>query len=294
MELLETHRVLASFEVTSLLDTTDAGDGVVTLREAIESANNQAGADTITFATNLINNAPKTITLTQGELTINEALTITGPGQTLLAIDADEMSRVTHVVKPFDPLDPLNPTEASIDVTLDGLTLTGGKTTGDNFPDLEELKTVHNGGGVRFASTGTLTLVRSTVTGNTITGNEAKGGGVFADEGSITLIPSSVINNKTTGSYADGGGISSGIASVTISSSLIAGNTLEGNESFGAGMLVLEGSAKITNSTISGNRATGATSDGGGIWTDKAALTIVNSTLTANTATRSGGQQRDS
>ena len=70
-----------TFTVTSL---TDDGTGV-TLREAIESANADATADTIQFQAGLNG----TITLTGGRLDISESVTITGPGASALTIDGN-------------------------------------------------------------------------------------------------------------------------------------------------------------------------------------------------------------
>ena len=76
----------------------------------------------------------------------------------------------------------LNFSAATGDLTLAGLTLTGGRTTGF---DLE-------GGGILFDSDGTLTLTGSTVSGNSTAGNGADGGGIQTFSGAVTLASSTI------------------------------------------------------------------------------------------------------
>ena len=92
---------MALITVDSLNDAI-AEDGVVTLREAIQAANNDisvdgsvagAGADEIQFAPGLTG----TITLGGTALEITEALTLSGPGANNLTIDANGVSRVIDV-----------------------------------------------------------------------------------------------------------------------------------------------------------------------------------------------------
>src|SRR5260221_6240369 len=56
LEPLEERRVLATFTVNTLADTVDADPAITSLREAIISANSQAGDDIINFSiTGVIN-----------------------------------------------------------------------------------------------------------------------------------------------------------------------------------------------------------------------------------------------
>ena len=122
---LEDRRMLAVITVDSLADNVLASDGNVTLREAVQAANTDtsvdgsvagSGADTINFSAAL---SGQTITLAGLELGITEALTIDA---TALAndvtIDGDEQSRIFNI------------TATSGDFQFNGLTLTGGRTTG--------------------------------------------------------------------------------------------------------------------------------------------------------------------
>ena len=88
IESLEDRRVLATFMVTNL---DDAGTG--SLREAIADANTQAGADEIVFQAGLAG----AIHLASGELSIGDELSIIGPDDGSITVDAGGLSRVVNV-----------------------------------------------------------------------------------------------------------------------------------------------------------------------------------------------------
>ena len=96
MEPLEDRRLLTSYLVDIAEDESDGNvsEGDLSLREAIESANATSEVDTIEFDTALVG---KTITLTAGELTINDDLTISGPGADQLTISGNHASRIFSV-----------------------------------------------------------------------------------------------------------------------------------------------------------------------------------------------------
>jgi CSLREA domain-containing protein len=265
----------ASFVVTTALDETE-DNGTVSLREAINASNISVGIDTITFAASLAN---QRINLTLGELVIEESAEITGLGRDKTIIDAQQNSRVLRI------------TRTAADITLDDLTLTRGQTTAAS----------DGGGGIRFDSTGTLSIINSTISENSTVGDGATGGGILASAGVVNIVSSTILGNSTTGD-ADGGGIAVLSAVLTVANSTISGNsseffgggiiadggtvtitssTLSGNE--GGGIVANGGSVAITNSTLSGNVGSGIFAPGSG------ALTITNSTITKNTASTDGG-----
>ena len=105
----------ALFVVTTAADEYDYSNGVVSLREAINSSNANLGADTITFGPSL---SGATIVLGGTELVITEALTIDArPLAANVTIDANQLSRIFNI------------TATTGDFTFGGLTLTGGRTT---------------------------------------------------------------------------------------------------------------------------------------------------------------------
>ncbi len=272
--------------VTSLLDTIDASDGVVTLREAIQAANTDAAAgdappgsgnDVITFDASL---KGQTIN-TAGTLTLASALTIDGDldndGVADITIDGDSTSNVLH----------LNSTAV---VTIDGLTLTGGGGS------------ILNGGGI-LSEQGDLTVKNSVITGNRA---GVQGGGIASISGNLTVINTTVSGNY---SYLTGGGISfedAGSKTLTIVNSTISGNssfikggglyiaptasgssltnvTVTGNSAREQAGILVSGPLTITSSTIVGNIATDVGNPTGGIGSVGSAITLTNTVVAHNT-----------
>lgn len=147
VEPLEDRRMLAVITVDSLADNLTS-DGLITLREAIEAANNDtiadamenvqagSGADTIEFDPALFISGPQTILLslpTREALTLLSDITITGPGAALLTIDASE-NDLTPNSTPLDGTTTDDGDGSSvfvilgpeISVSIAGLSLTGG------------------------------------------------------------------------------------------------------------------------------------------------------------------------
>ncbi|MEZ6071918.1 MAG: right-handed parallel beta-helix repeat-containing protein [Pirellulales bacterium] len=265
-EPLEDRRVLSAVTVTNNLDlvngdttsiaallANDGGDGIA-LREAIEAANNTLGADEITF--DFGHDGPETILLGLGELEITDDVTITGDGPDLMTIDAQQNSRIFNI------------TAASGDFTLAGMTITGGRTTG-NFErggaissqfsavvDIDGCRVTDSstsgiqswGGGIFVRHR--LSISASTISGNSTTGDDAVGGGVFARY--LSLRQSTVSGNSTSGADADGGGIFSAFE-LTIEDSTISGNSVAGAGTMGGGVLSRLAGATISRSTIVDN-----------------------------------------
>ncbi|MEM8670512.1 MAG: choice-of-anchor Q domain-containing protein [Planctomycetota bacterium] len=255
LESLEDRRLLASFEVINLND-----GGVGTLRDAIMAANDNPGPDTISFAPNVVG----TITLdeTLGSLVITDSVDLMGPGADQLTIDADAtLARQLRVID-IDSLD--------ANVAISGLTITGG------LVDLDA------GAGIRFRSSGTLTVNESVVSGNTAN----NGGGIYSEFDGNLVITSSTISGNTA-LYGDGGGISVEDGDTTIRSSVISDN-----QSYGSGAGVFSaygGSVTISDSTITRNTVTYDGYHGGGIYSGEGDVTISGSTISGNTAAGDGG-----
>jgi Ca2+-binding RTX toxin-like protein len=247
----------------------DAGDGTCeatvnecTLRDAIDDANDAdtTDLDTIVFQASITG----TITLNGTELpTIDEPLTITGPGASTLAVSGNDASRILHIN-----------TSAGTDVTVAGLTLTAGRVSGYD-------------GGAIYSRNADLTIQNSTVSESSSV--YSRGGGIASN--TSTMIQSSTISGNGAG--LAGGGISS--YGVTIQNSTISGN--DGGQS-GGGVYSFLNTATIQNSTISGNTASFS---GGGIVTygNSPEPTLTNTLVGNNTAPTgpdlfSGGASPDS
>ena len=116
-EPLEERRMLATFMVNSTADTV-ATDTELTLREAITAANSDTTPDVITFDP-LVFDSQETITLTGGQLTISEDLTIEGPGSDLLSVSGNDASRVFSI-------------SDGVEATILDVTITEGLATNSN------------------------------------------------------------------------------------------------------------------------------------------------------------------
>lgn len=246
----------------------DASVGDRSLREVVDLTKGSVGEETITFDAAVFA-TPQSILLTLGEIEIAEAVTIDASAVASVTIDAQQDSRIFDI------------TATTGDVTLAGLSLTGGRTTVDStFSD-----SVGRGGAIRSLTSGSLTLDQSTVSGNSTEGEFADGGGIYA-VGAVTLIDSTVSGNSTTGDFSDGGGISSN-GNVTVTQSTVSGNSTAGIFARGGG--IRSNSVELTESTVSGNTTLGVSSKGGGIYS-AGDVTLTSSTLSGNSTS---GNQAD-
>ena len=267
-EQCEDRCMLATFMVTNNNDDiVNTPASVGTLRQALFDANLFSDADEIYFASSL-DGVP--ITLTEGELSITKSVTIDAQGQDITVdasgndptptIDDGQGSRVFNINLPSS--------STSGDVTLAGLTITGGDT-------------YLGGGGIQFNGTSSstndihLTLRDSVITGNYV--DVDSGGGIYLNgrsEGGgivqIDLVRSLVEGNTTNvaegSQFGEGGG---GIYAL-----------LSGNDQDSNGVVL-----NVLDSTISGNVATQA--DGGGLWFCPkygATLNVTNTTISGNSA----------
>ena len=161
---------MATFTVTN---TADSGAG--SLRQAVLDANAADGRDAIVFDASFDGGAEDIIRLTSGQIAITGALRIDGgPGVTITGDaagdDVTDAAGITDVAasgaRRLD--DNSRIFDASDRLTLDGLTLTGGRTTADG-----------EGGGAVRSTGASLTLIDSTVSGNSTAGDYADGGGIY-------------------------------------------------------------------------------------------------------------------
>ena len=273
----------ATFNVTNLNDGALPLAG--SLRQAIEDANTTAGPDIITFQSGLTG----TITLSQGQLAIKDSVDIQGPGPSAITIDADDASRVFYLYQ----------TAAQIDVTISGLTITGGdEVNGGGIFALGENLTLNNSvltgnhadgaGGGLFASFGDVTITGSVISGNDATNGLSGTGGGAAIYGSIyTATEVSIQDTTITGNSADtfGGGmfVLGSVNAVTLDHVILTDNTVTDGGSAGAFFGYLNGTLTIESSTISGNQVNGSIG-GIGVSYVYGETRISNSTISGNQA----------
>ena len=249
---------------------TAAGNGVCTLRAAIQEANALAGADTIVLQ-------PVTYTLTisgsggaeVGDLEILDSLTIEGAGSGSTIIDGN--SDVTG-----DRVLLISPPSGALTVSISGVTVTNGSPP------------FGAGGGIKIFSS-TVTLVDVVVVNNTA---YSSGGGIAVYGGSADLTLTNCTISSNNADHGGGIGIHSG-TKLTVIDSTISGNTASGDASYGGGVDDRKGSMLVMGSTITGNTAP----RGGGISNvgyigdppGSSPLVVINSTISGNFSKESGG-----
>jgi hypothetical protein len=243
LELLECRTLPSTFTVLNLADS-----GAGSLRQAVFDANAHAGANVIDFAPGLSG----TITLTSGQLSITNDLTIDGPGADKLAVSGNDASRVFRV-------------SSSITVDIDDLTITHGRAD--------------NGGGIWNAG-GILGLTHVMVSQNQALGapgSRADGGGVF-NTGALTVDHSTFSANVVVGgprvdatvTTGQGGGLASRGDGATL---LVSYSTFSDNQAIGG---------------AGGPGLAGSNGAGGGLW-NSSTLTVAHSTFTHNLALGGAG-----
>ena len=237
-------------------NTSDSGSG--TLRQALLDANARPGPDVIAFG------VTGTITLTSGDLVIDDDVTIAAPGPALVSISGNDASRVFTI------------NGSGRSVTFSGLTLTRGRaSTGGALA-------VVNGDFQTFVS-----LSNCVLSGNTAVGGEGgaiRTSGAFTG-GTLALYACTISNNVAS---ANGGGIDSPGATITISRCTVSGNL---SHSSGGGISMGSGNLTIENSTLSGNQADEV---GGGLNSNySASIVLRNCTIADNVAGQVGGGIRN-
>ncbi len=255
-EALEARRLFSTFTVSDALDEVDGNTspGHMSLREALLAAQNAPGTDTINFASSL---AGSTITLTLGQLPINQNVVIQGLGENQITISGGGKNRVFAL-------------SAGFTASISDLTVTNGL----NF-SLAPSSTDPPTGGAIY-NEGNLTLTRVNVTAS----RSVDGGGIAQDTSifnpptpSLTLIDTTVQNNSGNGA---GGGLYVGAGHLSITGSTIVANTAV----VGAGLYfnVSTISASLINDTFSANH-------GEGVRISAGSATILNCTVADNFAT---------
>ena len=216
----------SSLVVNISSDQLDFNDAEISLREAILAAAGNPGDDIVSFDSSVTTSNVSSL----GEINIDDSdlITIQGDGVNQTIIDGNGYSRIFNLT-------------GDGDVTFEGVTLTGGSTSG-------------TGGAINAIGTGSLTILRSTISGNsaaadggginspytsdvtlinsTVSGNTAgeRGGGLYFDDGDAWIINSTITNNTAGGVGGGIGNLDDGYGeSLSIHNSIIAGNSDNGS-----------------------------------------------------------------
>ena len=292
----------ATYTVTSTADTAGESCGTdCTLRQAITAANATEEADTIEFAT------AGTFRLLAALPDLTGTLTLRNTQSASVTISGD--ANGDGVGNASDARVFLIAQEANI--SMERLVISGG------FDDI--------GGGIY--NQGTLALINSTVSGNTVNrdttllSSPVRGGGIY-NEGTLDLTGSTVANNNASANNEStpiaGGGIYN-VGTLNLTSSIVANNSVvaDGDKfpysnseglgfsnglAYGGGVFNL-GTFNLVSSTLSNNSVRGHGDEmmrsdtffgysglgyGGGIY-NGGTLTMSNSTLSDNVASGEGG-----
>ena len=199
LDVLEDRTLLSTLLVKSAADDGSAG----TLRTVLAAAHN---GDTIQFAHALDG---QTITLTQGQLVVNQSVTIAGPGASELAISGNAASRLFEI-------------GSGAKVTISGLTLTDGVAT--------DGAAVLNAGNLTLTQDVLSADVAQGVAGGGLFGDGAgRGGGVENEAGATLTVSQSTFTGDlalggTGGGNAFGGAIDNEAGTVTIDHSTFTGD----------------------------------------------------------------------
>lgn len=283
--------------VTTTTDVVNAGDGLLSLREAVTASNFgdriiiPAGTYTLQCPSGPENaNA-------SGDLDIFRGITMSGPttGTATITINPACNERVIQVsMANVSPM------------LIENLTITGGREAAD----------FAHGGGIRIAGTPTTTFDNTIVTDN-VAGPKGNGGGIYS-LGPLVVRNGSVVSNNHAGDAAsgptvakggDGGGIAVNgtTASLTITGSTVSNNTSGSGNGSGFGSRAGSGGGvyvetrhalDITGSTIDGNSlgaggngAIGDNATGGGLAARSATgtVTAVAANISASTISNNVG-----
>ncbi len=255
---------------------TKPGNGVCTLRAAIEEANAQPGDDTISFDLPLTDpgydGTSWTISLLSALPDLSSNLTIDGPGPDLLSVTRSS----TSFFRIFT-------TTGTGTVSVSGLTLSNGNANSENGGGiLNENGGVINvlncilssnqalrGGGISNQSTSTTNVMDTIVTGNIATD---RGGGITnQDTGVVNVTNSTVEFNDGS----DGAGIRQSDAGVTtVTNCTVYGNF---NGAGGVGIYNASGGALfVSNCTVSGNYGAGLSNQASGPFVVKSSIVAQN------------------
>jgi hypothetical protein len=265
--------------------TSAADDGPGTLRQALADINLAGAPATINFDTMGVFASAQTITLTTGELSVGQSVTLIGTGVNQLTISGNVNSRIFNIFN----------SDKLINFTASNLTIRDGKqfeSTNDGGAIynngealvLNNVVLVNNStagsGGAIYSQGGTVNLTQVVGDGNSATGRAGTGGFLFINTGGTVSLAQSSITGNT--SFAGGGAFYiAGASTITLDRSTVANNHSLGN-SFGGGFYMGAGTTlTASNTTISRNSAS---LSGGGIRLSNVTITLDSCTVAENVA----------
>lgn len=268
----------------TVLNTNDAGPG--SLRDAIAQANADASPPALVLIPSTITGA---ITLSGGELLIQHAMSVQGPGAGQLTVSGGGTSRVFKLS-----------TDAGESVSISGLRIADGDVpfhnNGAGIASYDanlmlsncilDNNSAFNGGGGGIYASGNLART-VTLSAVTVQNNHAfSGGGIEINGASLNIDASIVSGNHASGGGVYGGG---GLRMRGGSYAVITATRIEANyaQASGGGLQVISGELGLADSLISGNKA--RTGDGGGVDIAGGAIDMRRTLVQNNYGYRDGG-----
>ncbi|MEU6216370.1 hypothetical protein ABZ845_02440 [Streptomyces sp. NPDC047022] len=260
--------------------------------------------------------ASTTLSLTRGTITDNRSASggggIDNTGATAITLDSVTMSRnlATEGHGAALYLDTSQPSTITNSTISNNTALTGGgglfitdntplTVTGSRIISNRVANSNEGGGGIDNGS-GVVTIMDSTISGNTVTTNTGtsddarRGGGIKHVDGQLTLDHTTVANNRVIGESSGGGGIAAvpliGPSTLTLqNNTTVTGNLVSGRYAQGGGLHTDNTSAAVTvfvnGSHIDANKVTGTGSAPAGIYNNGGTWAVLtNSTVNNNTA----------
>ena len=230
---------------------TATGNGICTLRAAIQEANTTDGKQTISLECGVFQLAEDESFLFAASVeagtnlvTVNDDLEIVGMSALSTTVHGAGADRL-FLVAP------------DTELSLKNMTVAGGMST-------EE-------GGAIFNQGGTVLLEGVTVQENTA----ATGGAIYNDGGTVTIADSALTSNEATG---NGGSITNRGGTVGLTNVTVSGNSADGK----GGGIYNQGNLELANVTVSANEA----DSGGGVHNEGNAA-LVDTLIAKNTAVTS-------
>jgi CSLREA domain-containing protein len=220
-----------TFTVTDVNDHDDGSctSDDCTLREALNAANANADANTISFAPGVTGIIQLGTVLPD----ITTSVVIQGPGARVLTVQRSLGAATNFRI--FNVAGSVTATISSLTVAngnlpggLGGGILSHGSLTLDKVTLINNAANGGNGGGIYSA--GPCVITNSTIYGNTVNSSTTagSGGGIFNFGATLTITNSSIAANSATctnTSNDSGGGIYSNVGNVTLTNDTITGNS---------------------------------------------------------------------
>jgi|GEM_PF-3476483 len=222
---------IALTTATTRVVTTVSDSGAGSLRQVVADAN---PGDVVTFDSSLDGQIIAIAT----DLSIDQDLTVTGPGASNLIISGGDMTRIFTV-------------NSGRTVHISGLTLSHGKSFD----------------GPAIFNSGVLTVANATISGNYA--QSSSGSGIYNNPGATLTVTGCTISGNTADAL--GGGVYNNNGTAAITNTTISGNAAMAG---GGGGIVNNSAGTLTvdNSTIAGNSGGGLVNLSGGTATIRNAI----------------------